>query len=53
MESPTIWVSFLRVPKSSERGDGGYAGFLGGDGSPCNIGFLIISLSMFGEFDLY
>jgi hypothetical protein len=37
MESPTIWVSFLRVPKSPERGNGGYVGFFGGDGSSCNI----------------
>jgi hypothetical protein len=38
MKSPTIWVSFLRVPKSPERGNDEYAGFFGGDGSPCNIG---------------
>ena len=37
MESPAIWVSFLRVPKSLKRGDDGHAGFFGGDGSPCNI----------------
>jgi hypothetical protein len=37
MKSPTIWVSFLRVPKSPVRGNGGYAGFFAGDGSPCNI----------------
>ena len=39
MKSRAIWVSFLRVPKSPVRGNGGYAGFFGGDGSPCNIVF--------------
>ena len=38
MESPAIWVSFLRVLKSPKRENGGYVGFFGGDGSPCNIG---------------
>jgi hypothetical protein len=30
MESPSIWVSFLRVPKSLERGTTGTRVFLGG-----------------------